>query len=156
MRKFIKIFLISFTSLLAAILLAICVVLFLVFNPERFTPIVRNQAGKFLTCRSEIGEVELTFFSTFPDFGIKIKQFALINPVTDSQSDTLVRVDELVAGIDAAAWWKKDELILTGLKLSGGSVNLFTDSLGHTNYDIFATDTATVPVTETESPLPVS
>ena len=155
MKKFLKIILISFTSLLAVLLVTIIVLLFLVFTPDRFTPIVRNQAAKFLTCKSEIGEVELTFFSTFPDFGIKIKKFALINPFPESHSDTLVSVDELVAGIDAAAWWKKDEFLLTALELTGGSVNLFTDSLGKSNYDVFTTDTAAIPVEETETGLPV-
>ena len=122
--------------------------MYLVFTPERFTPIVRKQVDKFITCQSEIGEVELTFFSTFPNFGVKIRKFALINPVADSQFDTLVKVDELVGIVDAAAWWKKDELILTGLKLTGGTVNLFSDSLGNTNYDIFPSDTTTDSATE--------
>ena len=84
---------------------------------------------------------------------MKIKQFALINPVAESQSDTLVEVDEFIGVVDAAAWWKKNELILKGLELTGGSVNIFTDSLGNTNYDIFATDTASSPETETIMPL---
>jgi len=153
MKKFGKIFLISIISLFSILLVTLSIVKFLVFTPERFTPIVRNQADKFITCQSEIGEVELTFFSTFPDFGLKIKQFALINPGSDYHSDTLVKVDEFIGFIDAAAWWKKNELIFKGLELTGGSVNIFTDSLGNTNYDIFATDTASSPETETIMPL---
>ena len=102
--------------------------------------------------KSEIGKVELTFFSTFPKFGIKIRHFALINPVAGSQFDTLVRAEELTGAIDAAAWWKKNELILNGLELTGGSVNIFSDSLGRTNYDIIATDTASAPEAVSELP----
>ena len=80
MKKFGKIFFITLLSLFAVLIVTICIVLFLVFTPERFTPIVRKQVDKFITCQSEIGEVELTFFSTFPNFGLKIRQFALINP----------------------------------------------------------------------------
>ena len=153
MKKFGKILLITLVSLFSILLITISIVLFLVFTPERFTPIVRKQADKFITCQSEIGEVELTFFSTFPDFGLKIKKFTLINPGSDSQSDTLLNVDEFIGVVDAAAWWKKNELIFKGLELTGGSVNIFTDSLGNTNYDIFATDTASSPETETIMPL---
>jgi hypothetical protein len=153
MKKFGKIFFISLLSLFSILLVTISIALFLVFTPERFTPIVRKQVGKVITCQSEIGEVELTFFSTFPDFGLKIKQFALINPGSDYNSDTLVKVDEFIGFIDAAAWWKKNELIFKGLELNGGSVNIFTDSLGNTNYDIFAIDTASSPETETIMPL---
>ena len=153
MKKSGKILLITLVSLFSILLITISIVLFLVFTPERFTPIVRKQVDKFITCQSEIGEVELTFFSTFPDFGLKIKKFTLINPASESQSDTLLDVDEFIGVVDAAAWWKKNELIFKGLELTGGSVNIFTDSLGNTNYDIFATDTASSPETETIMPL---
>lgn len=154
MKKFLKIFFISVGSLLATVLIVICIALWLVFTPKRFTPIVRKQADKFLTCKSEIGEVELTFFSTFPNFGLKVKQFALINPTAGAQSDTLVKVDEFVGVIDAKAYWKRNEIILIGLEMSRGSVNVFADSLGKTNYDIFPADTSAAPVPETESALP--
>ncbi|HBQ84581.1 MAG TPA: hypothetical protein DD745_17160, partial [Bacteroidales bacterium] len=154
MKKLGKIFLITLLSLFTVLTITICIVLFIVFTPERFTPVVRSQVDKFITCQSEIGYVELTFFSTFPEFGLKIRNFALINPVAGSPGDTLVRVDELVCIVDASAWWKRNEIILKGLELTGGSVNVFTDSLGKTNYDIFVTDTITSAAAETDSPLP--
>ena len=154
MKKAGKIILITVLSLIATLIISISIVLFIVFSPEKFTPIVRKQADKFLTCKSEIGEVELTIFSTFPDFGLKVKNFSLINPVADSPNDTIIRVNELICTVDAAAWWKKNEIILKGLELTGGSVSLFTDSLGNTNYDVVLTDTTTVTVSETETSLP--
>jgi hypothetical protein len=154
MKKAGKIFLITLLSLIAAVIITVSTAIFIVFTPERFTPIVRKQADKFITCRSEIGEVELTFFSTFPDFGLKIKHFVLINPVTGSGCDTLIRVDKLLCTVDAAAWWKRNEIILKGLELTGGSVNLFADSLGKTNYDIIAADTTADTIADTESTLP--
>ena len=155
MTKFRKIFFITFLSLLAVLIVTISLVMWLVFTPERLTPIVCKQAEKVITCQSEIGEVELTFFSTYPNFGIKVKQFALINPVTDAPCDTLVKVEELIAVVDAVAWLKKKELILVGLELTGGSINVFSDSLGNTNYDIVATDTTSPPKTDSETIIPV-
>jgi len=154
MKKFRKIFFITVLSLFAVLIVTVSVVLWLVFTPERFTPIVRKQAEKFITCQSEIGEVELTFFSTFPNFGLKVKQFVLINPVADAPCDTLVKVKELVGVVDAVAWLKKKELILVGLELTGGSINVFSDSLGNTNYDIVATNTTSGPESDSESMLP--
>ncbi len=142
MKKFGKILFITLLSLFSILTgnnkYCFCILFLL---PNDLLPIVRKQADKLITCQSEIGEVELTFFSTFPDFGLKIKKFTLINPVAESKSDTLLDVDEFIGVVDAAAWWKRNELILKGLKITGGSVNIFTDSLGNTNYDIFATDT---------------
>ncbi len=145
MKKFIKIFFISLLSLLGILIVAVSVVIWIVFTPERITPIVRKQAAKYITCKSEIGSVELTFFSTFPNFGLKVRDFALINPVEGSMSDTLVSVNELIGVVDAKAYWKKKDIILIGLEMNGGSVNIYSDSLGHTNYNIMPPDTTSGP-----------
>lgn len=123
------------------ILSAISVALWVVFTPERLTPIVRKQAAQFITCKSEVGSVELTFFSTFPRFGLKVNQFALINPVPNSKSDTLVFVDELIGVVDVKAYWKHNDIVLNELIVRKGVVNAFIDSLGKTNFDITPPDT---------------
>jgi len=154
MKKFIKIFFISLLSLVGVLILAICVVIWIVFTPSRITPIVRKQAAKYITCKSEIGSVELTFFRTFPNFGLKVRDFALINPVKGSMSDTLVRVNELVGVVDAKAYWKRKDIILIGLEMNGGSVNVYSDSLGHTNYNIMPKDTNPAPAAASKTELP--
>ena len=154
MKKFIKIFFISLLSLLGVLIVAICVVIWIVFTPARITPIVRKQAAKYITCKSEIGSVELTFFSTFPNFGLKVRDFALINSVKGSMSDTLVRVNELVGVVDAKAYWKKKTIILIGLEMNGGSVNVYSDSLGHTNYNIMPPDTNPAPAAASKTEMP--
>ena len=155
MKKFIKIFLIALVSFLSLLILTIGIAWWIVFTPERITPIVRKQAGKFITCQSEIGEVELTFLSTYPELGLKVSRFALINPVAGAPSDTLVRVEELIGIVDAVAWLKRKEMKLLGLELSGGSINVYSDSLGNTNYDIILTDTTASPERDTEKSMPV-
>jgi hypothetical protein len=154
MKKFIKIFFISLLSLLGVLIVAASVLVWIVFTPERITPIVRKQAAKYITCKSEIGSVELTFFSTFPNFGLKVRDFALVNPVAGSMSDTLVSVNELVGVVDAKAYWKRKEIILIGLLLDHGSVNVYSDSLGHTNYSIMPAETEPAPEAESETELP--
>ena len=154
MKKFIKIFLISFLSLLGVLIMAISVVIWIVFTPARITPIVRKQAAKYITCKSEIGSVELTFFSTFPNFGLKVSNFVLLNPVAGSMSDTLVSVNELVGVIDARAYWKRKEINLIGLQITGGTVNVYADSLGHSNYNIMPADTNSATAAASDTVLP--
>lgn len=148
MKKALKILLLSIISILAVILIVVSVALWLVFTPERLTPIVHKQADKYITCQSDLGEIELTFFSTFPNFGIKISNFSLINPVAGAQSDTLISVNEITGIVDAKAWWKNNDLILIGLEMKQGTINVWADSTGKTNYDIFAADTSQIPETE--------
>ncbi|HUX96569.1 MAG TPA: AsmA-like C-terminal region-containing protein [Bacteroidales bacterium] len=158
MKKILKILLITLLSLITIVIITVSISLWLIFTPEKLTPIVHKQADKLISCQTEIGEIELTLFSTFPNFGIKIKDFSIINPFTGAQSDTLVDLDEITGIVDAKAWWKNNEIILIGLELQGGSVNVFSDSLGKCNYDIFLTDTTAVqkssePESETINPV---
>lgn len=145
MKKSIKWFIITLSALLLLVTIAIGCMVWLVFTPEKLTPIVRTQAAKYISCASEIGEVELTFFSTFPSFGIKVNHFALINPVHNAPADTLMSADEFIGNINLAAWWKRGELMITELQLSNGTVNAFVDSLGQPNFDILRSDTTAEP-----------
>lgn len=144
MKKFFKVLLTAIISLLVLILLVISIAIWFVFTPEKLTPQIKKQADKNLTCQSEIGEVELTFFSTFPNFGLKLKDFVLINPVKGSINDTLLSIQELEAIIDAKTYWKNGDIIVQEISLLNGNINVFSDSLGNTNYDIFIEDSDTV------------
>ncbi len=77
MKKFWKVFLITFLSLLSVLIITVSIVSWLVFTPERLTPLFANQAEKIITCQSEIGEVDLTLFSTYPNFGFKDQKFCI-------------------------------------------------------------------------------
>ncbi|MHC1703318.1 MAG: hypothetical protein AB9846_05365 [Tenuifilaceae bacterium] len=146
----------TFAILILLLVIAISIAIWFVFTPEKLTPIVRKQAANYITCKSEIGEVELTFFSTFPRFGLKVSRFTLINPFPGAQSDTLVNLDQLIGVVDVGAWWKRNELVLTDLQLINGAINAFVDSLGKANFDITPPDTIPVPVDTTESAMPFS
>ncbi|MFO7369264.1 MAG: AsmA-like C-terminal region-containing protein [Bacteroidales bacterium] len=152
MKKPVKSVIIGIASLLLLVITIIGIMIWLVFTPDRITPIVRKQAEKYISCQSEIGRVELTFFSTFPRFGLKVNRFALINPVANATSDTLVSVEELTGVVDASAWWKNKNLVLTRLMLSNGNIHAFIDSTGHSNFMVFVTDTAAQPESESEAP----
>lgn len=65
MKKVLKITLISLSALIAVIVIAVGILIWVVFTPEKLTPIVRNQLDEMLICEHQLGDVELTFFSTF-------------------------------------------------------------------------------------------
>jgi hypothetical protein len=148
MKKALKVSLITIATLLITLILGISIVLWFVFTPDKLTPIVRKQASKYLTCQSEIGEVELTFFSTFPSFGLKVNRFMLINPMSGAPSDTLINADEFIGIVDVSSWWRDNELVLSTLKINQGTINAFIDSVGNTNFNILLSDS--VEITEAE------
>jgi len=142
---------IAFAILLFLIITTVSIAIWFVFTPERITPFIRKQAASYITCKSTIGEVELTFFSTFPRFGLKVSQFELINPMPNAPSDTLVCAEQFIGIVDVGAWWKKDQIVLNDMQLLNGKVNIFVDSLGHANYNITKPDTVQTPIDTAKS-----
>lgn len=72
LKRALKITFISMLSLIVIVLSAIAVAVNFVFTPEKLTPVVNQIANRTLNAQVEIGSVELTFFSSFPDFELKI------------------------------------------------------------------------------------
>ena len=66
MKRTLKIIGITIGSLIGVLLLLVTTALWVVFTPERLTPIVRSIASDYVLCDHKIEKVELTFFSTFP------------------------------------------------------------------------------------------
>lgn len=147
MNKTVKITLITLGSVAGLAIIAVAVALWIVFTPARLTPIVNKQAARFVTCHAETDRVELTFFSTFPRLGLRADNLRLVNPVDGSPCDTLARFGRVRAAIDVRAFLRRDELILSDIELRDGTVCLFTDSLGRTNYDIVRSE----PEAETDT-----
>ncbi|MFA9388942.1 MAG: AsmA-like C-terminal region-containing protein [Prolixibacteraceae bacterium] len=142
MKKGFKIISAVLASLLVVLIIAIGILVWMVFTPEKLTPIVRKQANKYLTCQTEIGSVELTFFSTYPNFGLKINQLTLINAMKDAPNDTLVHLEDMTGIIDFGAWWKHDDIKIKEVLLNSGIITIFYDSLGRSNLDIFPPDSS--------------
>lgn len=152
MKKSVKISLISLLSVLAVFLIAVSILLWVVFTPSRLTSIVCNQAANYISCKTEIGEAELTFFSTFPKIQLKVKDVRLIHPFEGSDNDTLLSAQKVFLDIDIQKLWRQNELDMSGIELSDVSVNAFVDKNGKPNYDVFITDTTSTDTSSFENP----
>ena len=138
MKRVWKIIGITLGSLLGVVLLVISVALWLVFTPKRLTPIVRQVADKIITAEHDVGQVELTFFSTFPDFGMRAKGLTIVNPMVGAQCDTLLSAPEVVATVDVMAFLRDKNLVVKELSLREAVVNAYLSANGKTNFDVFA------------------
>lgn len=141
MGRIIKVALLAVLSLVVIVLVAIAIAVWFVFTPAKLTPFIRQQVAKNLTCQTEIGTVGLTFFSTFPQFGLSIGNLILINPIPGAPSDTLMAVDRLTGLVDLKAWFRDREVVIDELIASNGVLTLYSDSLGCNNYSIMMPDT---------------
>lgn len=151
MKRFWKIFGITLGSLLGIVIIAVLVAIYIVFTPARLTPIVRNVAADIITCEHEISEVELTFFSTFPEFGLRADGLYIINPMEGAPSDTLLAAPELLVTVDVIKFLRESNLEIHRLELAGVQANTFVNAEGETNFDIFPTSTDTIQELDTSA-----
>lgn len=140
MKRALKILGWTLLSIVLAVVLVASIAIYVVFTPERLTPIARQAADKFITCEHEIGEVDLTFFSTFPRFGLRADGLLLINPKAGSQNDTVVEAKHLVATVDVMEFLNNKNLHVHEAILDDATVNFYIAGDGTTNLtDVFVT-----------------
>ena len=136
MKKALKILGITLGSVVGIILLVIGLAIWVVFTPERLTPIVREVASEYVQCEHEIGKVELTFFSTFPRFGLRIDSVAVIHPMEGAPSDTVVHIPHAVLSVDVLAFLNEGKLSIPTLRMPDLQANIYVAADGSANYDI--------------------
>ncbi len=154
MRRALKIIGWTIGGLLLTLVAVVCIAVYVVFTPARLTPIAREAAGKFITCQYEIGEVDLTFFSTFPRFGLRADGLLLVNPMTGAQNDTVVEARHVVATVDVQEFLTNKNLHVHELALEGASVNFFINAGGENNLAVFVSSPDTTEEDTTAFSLP--
>lgn len=145
MKKLLKFIGITVLLHIVMFLIAAVIAIWIVFTPERLTSVVRDQLPKFVTCETSLEKVDLTFFSTFPSFGLHIKNLCLKNPMPESPSDTVIFVEDCTATIKLDAFLRNEEVILEKFYLRHLFANLYTDTLGASNFDVFVTKEDILP-----------
>lgn len=136
MKKAFKIFGITLGCIILLLAIVIGSALWVVFTPERLTPIVREIANEYVQCEHEIGKVELTFFSTFPRFGLSIDSVTVIHPMEGAPSDTVVHIPHAVLSVDVLAFLNEGKLSIPTLRMPDLQANIYVAADGSANYDI--------------------
>ena len=151
MKKALKIFAVALSSIIGLVLLVIGLAIWVVFTPERLTPIVREVANEYVQCEHTIGKVELTFFSTFPRFGLNIDSVMLINPIEGAPNDTVVAIPQMKVSLDVMDLLEKQTVTINELRLPDVVANIYVDGEGRANYDVVALPADTVEDSDTTS-----
>ena len=148
-KKVLKITLISLGSILALIFIAIAFVINFVFTPAKLTPIVLNVANQSMNARLDMKSVELTFFSTFPRFGLKLEDGTLVSKALQdtlwNKEDSLVSFRECLITVNPIAYLTKNSIVINNISLQDASVYAYKNKEGKANWDIMvAADTVAV------------
>ena len=138
MKKLLKILGITLASVVGVAIVAVLVAVYIVFTPKHITPVVDKVAREYISADYRLGDVELTFFSTFPEFGLRTGKLLIINPTEGAQSDTLLAADHLVARIELEQLIKEGCINIRELAIQQVQANLFIAEDGTTNFDILS------------------
>ena len=139
MKKALKITGITLASLVGLVLIVAGIAAALVSSSGWLTKQVKKYAPEFITCEMQLEKADLTLFKSFPNVGIDIENVALINPMAGSPSDTLANIDDLTVVLDLKKLLKEKEIVVRKCILEDAFVNLYTDSIGNNNFDVFKT-----------------
>ena len=122
--------------MLGVAIVAVLAAVYVVFTPKHLTTVIDKVAKDYITCEYHLSDVELTFFSTIPEFGLRTGKVLILNPTEGAQSDTLLSADHLVARIELEQLLKQGCVNIRELAVQNAQANIFIGEAGQTNFDI--------------------
>lgn len=156
-KKILKITGITLGALIVLLSAVIAIAVNFVFTPKKLTPVVLNIANRNMNAQLDMESVELTFFSTFPRFGVKLTDGSLVSKaIRDSlwqRTDSLLSFKKAVVVVNVVDYLQRNKLSLNRLLLDSVNVYAFKNKEGVANWDIFFGDTAQVDTTTSSAPV---
>jgi len=150
--KIVKVTLISIITLVLLCLIVITIGINFVFTPAKLTPVVLDVANQSLNAKVDMESVDLTFFSTFPRFSLRVKNGSVVskslNDTLWNKSDSLVAFGECLISVDPVAYMKENKIIIHNILLEDASLYAFKDKDGKSNWDILKSPADTLATKE--------
>lgn len=126
-----------------------------VLAPEKLTPLVTQEANAYLNdARLECERVELTYFETYPYFGVKLLDGRIINEADSLPCDTLVSFKRTIVAINPTYIFNSKRIAVELFYIDTPRFYGYIAPDGKANWDIVqATDTTAQDTTQ-QQPLP--
>lgn len=149
----------SLLSLLLLVMAGIGVVINFIFTPEKLTPVIEKTAHEYLNGELSFGSIELTFFSTFPDLGIRVDDAVVVsgafrdpaNGNIPRACDSLMNVRSCLLTVNPMAYLTKKRIVVKDFVLERPHIYAYIDSTGLANWDILR-----LPLDTTAQEIPVA
>ncbi len=153
-KKTLKISGITLGTVLLVLLVAIAFVINFIVTPKKLTPVVLDAANQTLNAHLDMESVELTFFSTFPQFGLKVKNGSLVSKALNDSSwcktDSLLSFKECVLTVNPIAYLTENRIVVHNLSLEEVAVYAYRNKAGKANWEVTRASADTIP-TDTAS-----
>ncbi|MCE9472760.1 AsmA family protein [Bacteroides fragilis] len=148
-KKTLKISGITLGTVLLVLLVAIAFVINFIVTPKKLTPVVLDAANQTLNAHLDMESVELTFFSTFPQFGLKVKNGSLVSKALNDSSwcktDSLLSFKECVLIVNPIAYLTENRIVVHNLSLEEVAVYAYRNKTGKANWEVTRASVDTIP-----------
>lgn len=148
-KKTLKISGITLGTVLLVLLVAIAFVTNFIVTPKKLTPVVLDAANQTLNAHLDMESVELTFFSTFPQFGLKVKNGSLVSKALNDSSwcktDSLLSFKECVLTVNPIAYLTENRIVVHNLSLEEVAVYAYRNKTGKANWEVTRASVDTIP-----------
>lgn len=148
-KKTLKISGITLGTVLLVLLVAIAFVINSIVTPKKLTPVVLDAANQTLDAHLDMESVELTFFSTFPQFGLKVKNGSLVSKALNDSSwcktDSLLSFKECVLTVNPIAYLTENRIVVHNLSLEEVAVYAYRNKTGKANWEVTRASVDTIP-----------
>lgn len=126
-----------------------------VLAPEKLTPLVTQEANAYLNdARLECDEVELTYFETYPYFGVKLINGRIINETDSLPCDTLVSFKRTIVAINPTYIFNSKRIAVELFFIDTPRFYGYIAPDGKANWDIVQSTNTTTQDTTQQQPLP--
>lgn len=141
----------KWTGITFLLLLIAIIVLPIVFR-DKIKDLVIEEANTFLTADLALGDYDITFLSSFPEFTLELDSVSLTGR-NEFKGIKLVDVKQLEASLNIWSVMGGDKIEIKSVRLVNPNIHVIVTKDGLANYNIVKEDTtvATVEEPETES-----
>lgn len=98
---------------------------------------IKQEVADKLNGEVQLGNIELTFFSTFPSVSVLIENVSIQDTLFNTHKHPFFRAEKAYAKISLLSVIKKKNP-LSGLKIENGHLFIYTDTSGYTNSYLFS------------------
>ncbi len=141
-KRILKWISLTILGIIVLIGITIGIVINFVFTPSKLTPFVQKTAAQYLKADVHIGEIELTFFSTFPDFGLKITDASIVSnvlrdtSVQAAKTDSLMYIKECLVTVNPIAYLRRNKIKVKDFIVESPRIYAFVDKEGEANWNM--------------------
>ncbi len=130
-KKALKYSLLTTGSIILLLFSVIAFVLNFIVTPAKFTPLVLGEARKYLNAEIECESIDLTFFSTFPEFGVRLNKGAI-----STQQDTLLSFESTLLTVRPLAFLLHNNIHIGKISFDNATIYASINEQGNANWDI--------------------